>query len=126
MVTNRLSKQVRLLRASDFERVLSARQSASNGWLVVYGALNGLEHPRLGLTVSRRVGNAVVRNRWKRLLREAFRLSQEELPPLDMVCVVQGQAPPTLSQMREALIALSDRVRERSQRRGRRGEGRQP
>lgn len=125
MVANRFSKQLRLLRASDFERVLSARQSTSNGWLVLYGATNELGHPRLGMTVSRRAGNAVVRNRWKRLLREAFRLSQDELPPLDMVCVVRGQAPPTFSQMREALIALSDQVRKRIEKRGRRGEERE-
>jgi len=125
LVANRFSKQVRLLRASDFERVFNARQSTSNGWLVLYGAANELGHPRLGMTVSRRVGNAVVRNRWKRLLREAFRLSQAELPPMDLVCVVRGQAPPAFSHMREALIALSDRVSERIEKRGRRGEGRQ-
>jgi ribonuclease P protein component len=124
LVANRFSKQLRLLRASDFERVFGARQSASNGWLVLYGAANELGHPRLGMTVSRRVGNAVVRNRWKRLLREAFRLSQADLPPLDMVCVVRGQAPPTFSQMREALIALSGQVQARIEKRRRRnGDG---
>ena len=126
MVANRFSKQLRLLRASDFERVFNARQSTSNGWLVLYGAANELGHPRLGMTVSRRAGNAVVRNRWKRLLREAFRLSQDQLPPIDMVCVVRGQSPPTFSQMREALIALSSQVRERIEKRARRGENRQP
>jgi ribonuclease P protein component len=126
LVANRFSKRLRLLRASDFERVLNARQSASNGWLVAYGAANDLGHPRLGMTVSRRVGNAVVRNRWKRLLREAFRLSQDELPPLDIVCVVRGEAPPTLSQMREALIALSRRNRERIEKRARHGKDLQP
>jgi ribonuclease P protein component len=125
LAANRFSNQLRLLRASDFERVFNARQSTSDTWLLLYGAANDLEHPRLGLTVSRRVGGAVVRNRWKRLLREAFRLSQDELPVMDMVCIVRGQWPPTLGQIRESLIALSSRLRERIDRRGRRSEGRQ-
>lgn len=46
--------------------------------------------PRVGVVVSRKVGNAVVRNRAKRYLREAFRLHQTELPPsLDLVLVAR-------------------------------------
>jgi len=123
LVANRFSKQLRLLRASDFERVFNARQSTSNGWLVLHGAANELGHPRLGMTVSRRVGNAVTRNRWKRLLREAFRLTQGDLPPLDLVCVVRGQSPPTLGQMRDSLIALAGRIQGRIEERAKRREG---
>jgi ribonuclease P protein component len=126
LAANRFSKQLRLLRASDFERVFNARQSTSNAWLVLYGAANDLKHPRLGMTVSRRVGRAVVRNRWKRLLREGFRLSQDELPPMDMICVVRGQAPPTLAQLRESLIALSRRVQTRIEKRGSSNDRHQP
>jgi ribonuclease P protein component len=123
MSDQRFPKRMRLLRASEFERVFDARNSTSDAWLVLYGVASELEHPRIGLTVSRRVGNAVVRNRWKRLLREAFRLSQHELPPLDLVCVVRGQAPPTLGQMRESLIALSGRIHDRIEQRSQRREG---
>lgn len=50
---------------------------------------------RLGLSVSRRVGNAVVRGHWKRRLREAFRRVRNRLPPaIDMVVVVRGSGPP--------------------------------
>ena len=48
--------------------------------------------PRFGCTVSRRVGNAVVRNRVKRLLRTVFRRIRSELPPVDFVVVAQPQA----------------------------------
>ena len=59
---------------------MKQRQSASNGFLVLYVAPNDLGKTRLGLIVSRKCGNAVVRNSWKRALREAFRLSYLDLP----------------------------------------------
>lgn len=123
MSDHRFPKQMRLLRASEFKRVFDARNSASDAWIVLYGAASELGHSRIGLTVSRRVGGAVQRNRWKRLLREAFRLTRSELPQLDLVCVVWGQAPPTLGQMRESLIALSGRIQGRIEERAKRREG---
>lgn len=123
MRDHRFPKQMRLLRESEFKRVFEARNSASDAWIVLYGMASELEHPRLGLTVSRRVGPAVERNRWKRLLREAFRQTQGDLPPLDLVCVVRGQSPPALEQLRDSLIALSQRVQIKINQRARRREG---
>jgi ribonuclease P protein component len=123
MSDHRFPKKVRLLRASEFERVFDARNSASDAWMVVYGAAAELGHPRLGLTVSRRVGGAVVRNRWKRRLREAFRQTQSDLPPLDLVCVVRGDSPLAVAQVRESLIALSDRIQTKIVERAKRREG---
>jgi ribonuclease P protein component len=104
------SKELRLLRASEFERVFAARATAGDPWLTVYGARNEVGHPRLGITATRRLGNAVVRNRWKRVLREAYRLSQPLLPALDLVCVARVPSPPPLNQLAESLVALAGRI----------------
>ena len=103
-------KRLRLLQASDFERVFVARNSAGNSSFTLYGAANEIGHARLGMTVSRKVGGAVERNRWKRLLREAFRLSRHELPAADFVCVVRGPVPPELPQLIEAIQMMASRI----------------
>ena len=63
--------------------------------MTIYGVENGLDHARLGISVSRKkVKTAVARNRLKRLIREAFRLSKAELPAgLDLVVVPRHTGP---------------------------------
>lgn len=113
MADHHFPKSARLLRGSDFERVFAARASASDRWLVVYGAESGRDHPRLGLAVSRRQGAAVTRNRWKRLLREAFRLTQGQLPALDLVCVPKAKEIPDCSQLVASFPQLAARVEQK-------------
>lgn len=67
---------------------------------------NGLPLPRLGVTVSSRVAHAVVRNRVKRWVREAFREVAEGLPGVDLVVIARGGAPAAgLDGARRALAA---------------------
>jgi ribonuclease P protein component len=74
----------RLSRSAEFERVYRQGRSKANRYLVLYAFPreegSGDDGPRLGLSVSRRVGGAVERTRVKRVLREAFWAEAERLP----------------------------------------------
>ena len=78
----------RLRKRSEFERVYAERFSRGNRYMVVYIVPNNLAHSRLGLSVSKKVGRSVVRNRVKRHLREAFRLNKHLLRPAQDVVAI--------------------------------------
>lgn len=73
-----------------FAAVYATRLQTRAGPLTVYGRPNGLSHPRLGLSVGKRIRPAAHRTRIKRMLREAFRLGQHDWPGgYDLVLVVR-------------------------------------
>ena len=95
------AKRRRLSRSAEFERVYRQGRSKANRYLVLYafpraegeGVPERDAGPRLGLSVSRRVGGAVDRNRVKRVLREAFWAEAERLPDTsDYVVVARPDA----------------------------------
>jgi ribonuclease P protein component len=75
-----LPKKKRLSKNEQFKAVLSANHRASDGLLIVYVAKNDCGFSRLGVSIGKSLGKAVVRNRLKRLMREAFRLNQDKIP----------------------------------------------
>jgi len=74
------SKKKRLVNNRQFKAVLARKLRVSDGLLTLYMAENDCGYARLGVSVSRSCGGAVVRNRLKRLLREAFRQNQGQIP----------------------------------------------
>lgn len=113
-----------LRRPSDFRRVYDRRRSVSNALLIVYACENGLPHLRLGMSVSRKVGQATHRNRLRRLYREAFRLTRHEMPTgLDLVLIPRGPVIPTLDELKKSLPELVSQVSKRLARDGNRAGG---
>lgn len=110
----RLTRVQRVRSAEDFARVQQRKLHVSDEVLVMNGAKNGLAITRLGLAVSRAVGNAVVRNRWKRLIRDAFRRSREQLPTgLDLVVRPRRGAAPDHAAIQQSLVRLAAQLARR-------------
>ena len=100
-----------LRRPADFRRVYDRRRSVSDSWLIVYVCENGLPYLRLGLSVSRKMGGAVQRNRLRRLYREAFRLTKHEMPTgLDLILIPRRSEEPALDELKRALPRLVHQV----------------
>lgn len=72
--------RLRIVKSSDFRSLYNTGRRCDAGKFVLFGRPNSLGYHRLGLTVSRKVGGAVVRNRVKRLFREIFRRSSTGIP----------------------------------------------
>lgn len=98
----------RMKSPADFRRVFEGRRSVSDDVLIVYGIENGRDYSRLGISVSRKkVRAAHARNRLKRLIREAFRLSKAELPAgIDLVVLPRG-ANVRYAAVRQSLTTLA-------------------
>ena len=82
-----------LKRNSDFQRVYREGKSYANRYLVLYVLQNQTERNRLGISVSKKVGNSVVRHRMARLIRESYRLQEDMFNSgLDIVVIARGTA----------------------------------
>ncbi len=98
----------RLSLKRDYDAVFAGGRSAADVNLVVYVLPTELSYPRLGMAVGKRHGNAVVRNRIKRLIREAFRLNRERLPrSADIVVIPRVGANRELKALTRSLVDLS-------------------
>ena len=118
------SKQQRVRGREEFAAVFDAKVRQSRGPLTAYALPTDAKSPRLGLSVSRRVGTAPRRNRIKRLLREAFRLMRHDFPrAYDLVIVVRPHEPLILAEYQRMLSALMVKLHamwsEREQKEGR-------
>ena len=118
-------KSTRLVSNKQFREVLSHKKRFSNDLLTLYIAENNCGRARLGVSAGKSLGNAVVRNRLKRLVREIFRQSQEQIPTgLDYLLIfsrkltknISKPVLPTFEQISEAFLNLAARVKQRNER----------
>jgi ribonuclease P protein component len=88
----RFTKQAKLIKTHEFSSVFSFRKRISTPHLVLHYQLNALQHARLGLVIGKKTAKlAVSRNYMRRVLRELFRLRQQDISPVDLVIRVQKQ-----------------------------------
>ena len=105
------TKSQHLRAKADFERVYEMKCKAADGVLLVFAARNELSVTRIGLSVSKKHGGAIVRNRLKRLLREAFRLMQHQLPSgLDLIAIPLAKEKASLAAYEESLVKVTRRL----------------
>ncbi len=88
----KLPKAARLRRRREYLAVQERGVRLYSGELLVLFGDAAVDRPRIGITVSSKVANAVGRNRVKRWVREAFREIQPELPPVDLVVIARSGA----------------------------------
>ena len=88
----RLRKSERLLKRGQFDKVLSMGRKRRVGRdFILYTLPNGLDRKRLGIIASKKIGNAVIRNRTKRKIREAYRRLKGQLQPAMDIVVISGK-----------------------------------
>ena len=104
-------KDMHLRKRGDFDRVFGEKRSQADRVLVIYGLPNGLSVSRLGLVVSKKVGKAHQRNRWKRLIREVFRLEQHAISlPMDLVVIPRQGVKPDFKSVRRSFHKLVEKL----------------
>lgn len=94
-----------------FTKIMDARVRETAGPLVFHAVPGTTANSRLGISIGRRVGNAVARNKIKRMIREAFRLSRSGWPAAyDLVVIIRPHEVMTLEQYSKRLNGAVERL----------------
>ena len=87
-----VEKAYRIKRNSEFQKIYKKGKSVANRQFVVYTLNNEYEHFRLGISVSKKIGNAVTRNRIKRAIRENFKVHKQDMISKDIIVIARQPA----------------------------------
>ena len=87
-----MKKEYRVKRSQDFDNIIRKKQSFANRQFVIYYQKNNLDHMRLGISVSKKLGKAHERNRLKRYVRESFKTRKDFLKNYDIIIIVRPAA----------------------------------
>jgi ribonuclease P protein component len=111
-----LSNRQRLRHREEFSNVYAQRTRSGDQFLLIYAKPNHLGVTRIGLSVSRKHGNAVIRGKLKRWIREAFRLLQHELPEgLDLIIIPVNAEKASFKNYHKSLKKLVNKLSKRFQ-----------
>lgn len=107
-----MKNTVTIKRNHEFQRLYTKGKSAASPYLALYCRKGWGNRNRLGLTVGKKVGGAVVRNRVRRRLREIYRLHEGEIKPgYDLVVVARVRAVyGSYRQLDKSFLALADKL----------------
>ncbi len=115
MSRSRFPQAARIKASGDFGEILQSGAFAGDDVLIVHLRRSTLPRSRIGITIPKKTGNAVVRNRWKRWLRESFRLHQNELPTgFDIIVRPKRGAVGSWESVRRSLIKSAQRAAKRA------------
>jgi ribonuclease P protein component len=108
----RFPKTQRVVRGDEFTLILRRGVCVADGTLVMFAVLDPDSRPlRLGITIPKKTGNAVVRNRWKRLIRESYRTQQHSLPRgMNVVVRPKKDAKADWNKIKKAIPSLVNRA----------------
>ena len=87
-----MKKEYRVKRSQDFDNIIRKKQSFANRQFVIYYQENKLDHMRLGISVSKKLGKAFERNKIKRYIRETFKTRKEYVKNYDIIVIARPGA----------------------------------
>ena len=107
-VTNKMKYSESLKKNDEFREIYRTGKSYANKYLIMYVRKNETDYNRIGISVSKKVGNSVIRHRITRLIRESYRLSEDSfLSGLDIVVVARvGARDKNFKEIESALLHL--------------------